>query len=1152
MVFPAYAQVGTTINLKGIRPPEYANKTLPAERTPYGKINKSRKFIQNAFVRFNYWFNANQILNQTLEETMTNNVDDYSHLLRFFPYDEKILANNKMLDSVIEHATAGLLLHDLRNTYVDELYYLTGKAYAYEGKFDSAQQVFQYMNYVFARKDDGYYIPIGSNLSSGSDKRFFISSEEKSGIGKNSLNNINRRNDALVWLARIYVERRDYAQAEILLQNLSRDAHFPARLLPLLNETKAYFYYRQQQYDSSATYLSKCNFSYDTKLLKARRAYLTAQMYALSGMDSSAYQYFDIAKNLSNDAQIAIYAEKNKMAITNKQKNNLGNLQGELTGMAKKNKYYLYKDLVYYNEAELANENQGDDKNTIAFLRQAIQANRNMQPRNRDLQNKIFYLWGNIEYNNNRFASASAYYDSVSVNNIYDSVSREQLKMRIPPLQKIAENSKFIHAQDSLLDLANMPEKQRMSILREAARRIRKEIDQREASAEDSTSSMYNNNPNLNKSQQQAVDLFSQNSNSSTLWYFNNDALKTSGYQLFKQKFGNRPNVDNWQRASAISLNSAARAGQNADSSLLNSEGILKLDSANITAEDLLADLPMSQEAKAATQNGISQHMLDNGKILQNSLENFKGAIFTYDSLMSKYPQSKQVPEALYNMFICYSLLGNSAQAEIAKNKLLTNYPQDTLIKKLTAPKDLLAVSHTSLADAATKEYNEIYNLFLDGKFDEANQRKKIADNIYGKFYWTPQLLYIEAIYHVSKKEDTVAINRLDYLVKNFAASPIVPQAKTMMDVLKNRKKIENYLLALNISPEDYLQDNTLAKLEDAADRLNQSERRIALFRKNQFVEFPITHLKMLPPAIVGVSDKKYIPVINVQELIQAQMNARQQAVENNIAANNNAQNIPSDTAQTAPQQPLNNIPAEDNNVAAANNQPNNQQNNAEQSQPNNVANNKVPAENNNVVTSDNQQKNVVQTTPNTTQTQPDNIANNHVPTENNNQNAQQSNPTNVTKTVPQQAPKNPPTNNIPTETNIPQNAPVVTINGFTFDNSAPQYVAIALNNVAPVFASEAGNAFNRYNLITFPNRRYNVRSQLAGDYTLVLIGPFNNSAEAQSYLSTIRQDVATEIIPWITPDKYSFMKISPANSDKIQSNADMDKYKASAKIAGE
>ncbi|MDE1192936.1 MAG: hypothetical protein PW786_12450 [Arachidicoccus sp.] len=1090
------AQQGTTINLKGNKPPTEANKPLRAEKTGYDKLPKIKKFLQNTYTHYNYLFNANQIFNSIMQDAIASNIDDYSQLLSFYPYDENALKSNPQFDSVIQHATSGLLLHDLRNDYVDELYYVLGRSYYYQKKLDTARQTFQFINYAFAPKDEGYDIPVGSNVSNGKDKSFSISNEEAGGFKKNNLKNINRRNDALIWLAKTFIEQNEYTQAGILLNNIGRDKHFPERLYPLYLETQSYFFYKQKMYDSAAAYLAQCNFG-DSKFLKARRAFLTAQMFQRAGNDSNAIRFYNIALEEGNNPITDIYAQKNIILLQNKIVNRQTS-QRSLELLLHKNKYYQYKDLVYYNQAEIAKANN-DNENAKKLLLQSIAVNRNSLDKNPETKSMAFLLLGNIEYDQNIFDSAISCYDSVSANYIKDSLAKNDLQKRVGPLHELSANLDSIHVQDSLLALANMPEKERMDILKQKAKQIRRAIDRKEEN---------DNNIPVNsfvKQNQQPIDLFGQSSGSAT-WYFNNAALKNAGYQSFKQKFGNRPNVDNWQRISAINKSASFQNNNNvAALTDFNIDGSLEVDSANITAEDLLHTLPMTKEKKDAVHKIITQYMLANGEILMNKLENFSGAIVLFDSLIRKYPKAEEIPNALYDEYVCYMLLDKPQGAAGIKQKLANNYPQSSSAQMLDSINRQSHIPVTSIANAATKEYSDIYDLFLAGNFEEALKRKSVADKKYGSFYWTPQMLYIEAIYFATKRNDTAAISDLNVIINRFSSSPMVPQAKELIDVLKHRKEIEDYLAKLHIKPEDYSDEDLLAMLERGAQKLAEEKR--IIMPKDSLIAFNV-------PAIGKESQD-----LNAQ--------ARQLYNKEN-----------EDTTQViAPvDHPANNI--ENITDSAANKQP--IQKNADTVQVTKIVVKNNPAapdttqQNNNIATINNDLHRI-DTSQNLLPKQRADTAQAIVNT----------NPVNSNQ--PQKMPQK---NNQPDIVKPEKNATRM-IDGFAFDDNAPVFVTVVLDNVAPVYATESSNAFNRYNLLSFPNQSYNVASQQIEDENMVIIGPFKNVQLAKEYQSKIQPQASVQIIPWITQDKYSFLKISPQNMSKIHSKADLQKYRTAAVQAG-
>jgi hypothetical protein len=102
-----------------------------------------------------------------------------------------------------------------------------------------------------------------------------------------------------------------------------------------------------------------------------------------------------------------------------------------------------------------------------------------------------------------------------------------------------------------------------------------------------------------------------------------------------------------------------------------------------------------------------------------------------------------------------------------------------------------------------TKRYDSIYNLFIEGNFDEALAQKKAADSLYSSNYWTPQLLYIQSVYYIRQRMDDSAKKTLQNIITLYPSSPLAAKAKTMIDVLGRRKQIEDYLTKLQIKRPD-------------------------------------------------------------------------------------------------------------------------------------------------------------------------------------------------------------------------------------------------------------------------------------------------------------------------------------------------------------
>src|ERR1700683_699315 len=74
----------TTMDLK--HPPKYENKELGAEKAAPKKYTKTRRFIQDNITHYNFYFNANNKINEVLARAKSQYKDDYTKLISFYNY----------------------------------------------------------------------------------------------------------------------------------------------------------------------------------------------------------------------------------------------------------------------------------------------------------------------------------------------------------------------------------------------------------------------------------------------------------------------------------------------------------------------------------------------------------------------------------------------------------------------------------------------------------------------------------------------------------------------------------------------------------------------------------------------------------------------------------------------------------------------------------------------------------------------------------------------------------------------------------------------------------------------------------------------------------------------------------------------------------
>jgi outer membrane protein assembly factor BamD (BamD/ComL family) len=792
----AFAQPGWTFDPFGKekKPEKFENRKLGSEKTADKKFTKPRRLLQNTITHYNYFYNANNKLNGVLERAKLASTDDYTKLLPFHPFSLTNTASQKQeLDSVIYKCTAGILLHDLRNDWVDNLYLLIGKAYYYRQDFDSAAMTLQFINYnLFPRKKGEEDSRVVGGNESATASNISIANREKRNLLQKVASLPPSRNDALIWLARTLIEQNELGESAGLINTLQNDANLPQRLRNDLSEVNAYWYYQQQIFDSAAVHLEKAITNADDKQDKSRREFLLAQLYEIIGYTDKASDYYAKASKHTVDPLLDIYAQLNNAKLLPKDADGkqLKNSIANLLKMAKKDKFEAYRDIVLYSAGQLAMA-LPDTASAVIFFNKSIEKNEN----NVVYRNKAYLQLADIAYSRKAYKLSAAMYDSLRLTGDTTlTASLATLQARTAALKKIVDHIITIETQDSLQRIAALPTAEREDFVKKLLRKLRKESGLKDEAT--NTGNVGGNLPNNNA----PTDLFASTGGRGE-WYFYNASLKGRGFNEFKAKWGNRVNVDNWRRKAAMDI--VIRGGStNSPNGVDNTPNTGTLDAANTVTElsfdGLMQQLPLTQPQVDSSNTLIAANLLSLAKVYQSDLEDYEAAIKTYEDYLTRFPASVEKADVYLGLYYCYNKLGNKEQAAYYKNLLNKNFANTKAWQKLNTPEAL-----NTKNPQATKKYEDIYNLFIEGNFTKAIEEKKSADTQFGENYWTPQLLYIEALYNVKEKNDSVAIVGLNKIIQDNANSPLAAKAATMIEVLGRRKEIEEYLTKLQVTREE-------------------------------------------------------------------------------------------------------------------------------------------------------------------------------------------------------------------------------------------------------------------------------------------------------------------------------------------------------------
>ena len=756
----------------------FDERPLPYERLLNTKYTLARRAYQNTVSQFNYLFNAEEELKEIIQKSRNNYKEEYGNLLSFYDYDLATTSKSSF-DSIIYRCNANIVLHDLRSNWVDEAYLLLGKSYLFHRNFDTAASIFQFINYSFDEKANGMDLPIGSNMRNASG-RFSVANKDDNSFFKNG----NIRNESMLWQARNYIESNQINEALSLLQILKSDIDFPKRLHPFLNEQFAFAYYAMESYESAANSLIEALPNAIDDNAKSRWYYLIAQLWQKVNNTDKAYSWYKKASEFSPNPIIGVYATINMIRIESEKTNRAWQLLAkDLEQITKKEKYKPYKDIIYYEMAKLAIQHKAFDK-ANEWLITSIKNNYE-NPKQKQI---TFELLGEINYNENKFAIAKIAYDSIS-NILKTNPQFEQLTLRKKWLGTVVQELSNVQNEDTLQYIYKLPLDQQAQYAKKWQKRkaentiALKELFSdhiKNPSKSIQTSQYINSNTN---------NSIVNNNNNIGNFYFENTNTLTQGKQSFIQKWGERPNVDNWRRKTSTSI-----VNVNTINTITSTEPTKQVMSVKAEKIDSTAIKLISNDTEFIKSNiNWNKAALATAQTFLLRLNDFSKAKPIYKVIIERNIDSITTERALLDLASEYLHNGDKQTSDDIIKKVIANYPHGAYMQKKMAEE-----ASKLKTENIDQLYKEAFFFSQIGNWPEFENIVNINNASFYKSKWYLPVQFLKAKMYAQQKFDSKAINVLDSIIRFSKNEVLKEKANNIIADIKNRKDTEAYLSSLH------------------------------------------------------------------------------------------------------------------------------------------------------------------------------------------------------------------------------------------------------------------------------------------------------------------------------------------------------------------
>jgi tetratricopeptide (TPR) repeat protein len=566
--------------------------------------------------------------------------------------------------------------------------------------------------------------------------------------------------EAQLWLARTYIERERYDDAETILLKLQRDPETFTDIRRQLAVVQSYFFVKQKNYERAVPFLEKSISYTKKKAEKARYAYILAQIHQLSGRQQMAYENFDKALKYSNNYDMNFSANLN-LTENAWLSGKITPEEGEkrLLAMTKDFKNRDYLDRIYETLGDLSSKNK-QPVAAATYYKASLKNNTN----HKEQRAEVFYKLAKLYFGGDNFVQARNYFDSTTAVLPQTDARFAEVNRYSANLAEIAEATTTIHETDSLLKIAALSVKERIQL----ANKIKDEREKEATRQRNIALNATNVTPEPRQN----------NRGKSNFFAYNSKALQ-QGKKDFEKIWGNasaRKLEDNWRRANKRETNFA------------NTSANAKNDNANgksdeETINEILKAVPKNPEEIAAANRKVEESLFTLGKMLRERLNANEKATETLEKLLQRYPTTNTEADALCILQKSYSDLNNKPKAAAYSDKVIQKYPNSTCAEYLKNPS---AISNlTQAANEIVKDYDAAYVLFTQNRQKEALEMLTKAQIKHGdRNTMKPKYALLKAMCMGSTAGKEAYMTALNELITQYPATQEQSRAKEIVRLL--------------------------------------------------------------------------------------------------------------------------------------------------------------------------------------------------------------------------------------------------------------------------------------------------------------------------------------------------------------------------------
>lgn len=739
--------------------------------------------------RYNTYYNGSQAFIEGSIEKENANKDNFTEMIPLYMVSNKNSKSTGLMkfDRAIEKSEKAIKQHSIKkrpewtknrrktakdiewlnrkeyNPFLWKAWLLLGKSQFQKGNFDEAAATFSYMSRLYSTQP--------------------------------AINGIAR-----AWLAKSYVELDWLYDAEDVMTKMLRDTiHYRAQ--KDWDYTFADYYIKSGQLEQAVPYLHKVIKHERRKKLKARQWYLMGQIQYVLGNKEEAYKAYQkvIHQHPPYELEFNARIAQTEVMAGGRSKQMISKLKR----MARSDNNKDYLDQVYYAMGNIYLL-QADTANAIG----AYERGNKESTRNGIEKGVLLLKLGDLYWVKEKYNDAQRCYGEAIGLLDKERPDYEQLSERSKVLDELVPHTDAVYLQDSLQVLADLPEEERNKAIDRVIEELKKKEEEEKKAAQEAEAEKVlqrqgatgNRNNMANRppagGQQQGG-----------AWYFYNPMAVNQGKTAFQRQWGKRENTDDWQRINrtVVNLQTTGEGGEELTDSMalavsdsLMTDSIATEETADAAADTLandphnreyyLAQIPFSEEQKAASNEIIMEGLFNSGVIFKDKLDNLKLGEKALTRLIRQYPTYSKTDEVWYHLFLLYSRLGNNAKADSCLTHLKADFPESDFTILLSDPFfEENARFGVHIEDSL---YAATYEAFRKDRYQEIKANAKISRERFPLGENRPKFIFIEGLGMLNDGDAVSCLANMKEVVEKYPQSEVSEMAGMIIKGVQEGRKL--------------------------------------------------------------------------------------------------------------------------------------------------------------------------------------------------------------------------------------------------------------------------------------------------------------------------------------------------------------------------